>query len=177
MVEARVPDLKAAVDIEWNFKKILSNSELQVVAASDLFLPPREMTPFERREILDKNGIQAILVVALKGTRKDTIYHPPTGSETKRKRNKDGSYTTTTYTYGDYTEYKMTQDQELVLLTLQEQPLWVGSGFTSGDFQHNDEKDFAISLAKKAQKELAKDGLIKLPPPPPKKSEQKPTNK
>ncbi len=168
MVEAHTADLKKAMDIEWTFKQTLNNSELHVVAASDLFLPPREMTYYERREILDKNGIEAVLVVTLKDYQKVSIYHPPTSTEKKVKRNKNGTVTTTYTSSGDYTENRMTQDHELVLLNLQEKPVWVASASTIGDFTYNDDRNFVSALAKKTQKKLAKDGLIKLPEPPPK---------
>lgn len=167
LVEARGPSLKNAVDIEWNFRNILGNSELTVIPATDLFLPPRPMTHEERNQILTDKGVQAILVVTFKGGRREETYYPPEVHKSVSKR-KDGTVKIDSYTTGGYTSARVFQDHELVLVDLQEKPLWVGTASTEGTSSFQDDKDFVVSLAKKAQKQLAKDGLIRLPAAPPK---------
>ncbi|MFO1463107.1 MAG: hypothetical protein U1F66_04975 [bacterium] len=169
MVEARGPNPQQNIQLEWAFRAMFDQVRVPVTNATALFpaVPPAQ--PVDRREVFQREGIDGILLVDLTNFRKDTIYHPPTSTQTEVRKRKDGSTYVVTSQSGDYTEHVMVQDHGLTLLSASElKPVWVGSASTSGDFKSHDEKSFYQSLAKQTVKDLAKAGLIQLGAPLPK---------
>lgn len=169
LVEARGPNTQENIQIEWAFRGLFDQVGLPFVHATEMFPADGSLPAPDRQELMRRQGIDGVLLVDVKNIRRDTIYHPPTSTNTEVRKRKDGSTYIVTTQSGDYTEHVMNQDYGLTLLdTADFKPVWVGSANTSGDFKSNSEKDFFRSLAKQTVKDLAKAGLIRLSAPLPK---------
>lgn len=169
LVEARGPNLQENIQLEWAFRSMLDQVRVPVINATQLFPSGGPQSEGDRERNIRQAGIDGILLIDLKNFRKDTIYHPPTTTNTEVRKRKDGSTYIVTNQSGDYTEYVMVQDHGLTLLDAADlKPVWVGSASTRGDFKSNNEKSFLQSLAKQTVKDLAKAGLIQLGAPLPK---------
>jgi len=170
LVEAMGPNPQQNIQLEWAYRALFDQVRVPVANATQLFPTVAAENAPDRDAVLKREGIDGILLVNFTNERKETIYHPPTSTQTEVHKRKDGStYITTTQT-GDYTEHTMVQDHGLTLLDASTlQTVWVGSASTSGDFQAASEKDFFRSLARQSVKDLAQAGLIRLGAPLPKK--------
>lgn len=169
LVEARGPNPQENIQIEWAFRSLFDQVRLPFVPATELFPADDRLPDTNRQELIRRQGIDGILLVHVKDIRRDTIYHPPTTTNTEVRKRKDGSTYIVTTQSGDYTEHVMNQEYGLTLLdTADFKPAWVGSANTRGDFKSNEEKSFFRSLAKQTLKDLSQAGLIRLGAPLPK---------
>lgn len=169
LVEARGPHPQENIQLEWAFRSLFDQVRVPVATATQSFYAEALASGVDPKEILRRHGIDGLLRIEVKNIRKDTIYHPPTSTNTEVRKRKDGSTYVTTTQSGDYTEHVMVQDYGLTLLDAADlNPVWVGSASTRGDFKSNSEKSFLQSLAKQTVKDLAKAGLIRLGAPLPK---------
>ncbi len=170
LVEAMGPNPQQNVQLEWTFRSLFDQVRVPVANATQLFPTTAPENSPDRDAVLKREGIDGVLLVNFTNERRQTIYHPPTSTQTEVHKRKDGSTYITTTQSGDYTEHTMVQDHGLTFLDASTlQPVWVGSASTSGDFQAANEKDFFRSLARQSVKDLAQAGLIRLGAPLPKK--------
>ncbi len=164
MVQARSPGIKQAMDIELAFSRTLSSPLLTVVPASS-FSPPLPPTIYDARPVLEGHGIDGVLVVSLLGSQKKELYHPGTPTR-KVVKHKDGTTTVIKRPGQGYTEHKMIQEHEIVLMDLEGRPVWIGEAETKGDYTYLDDLDFARQVAKDTKKQMEKANLIGRPPSP-----------
>src|SRR5262244_234826 len=83
MIEARGMEPQENIQVEWTFRSLFDRMQTPVATATQLFTAtggPDQAV--DRQEIFKREGIDGILLVDLKGLHKDTIYHPPTTTET-----------------------------------------------------------------------------------------------
>lgn len=163
-VEARDNRGQEVLGLEWTFKRKMDNPNLEVIPYSDLFQPNQPYTSLQMTEILQGRGVEGILSVRMEHEFRQTVYHPPTGATTEVKPTKKGGTQVTTYTYGDYTENKLTQNHTLSFLEVPGwKPIWTSNAVTNGDPNNADVQDYFNALANATIKILNKDGLVVVP--------------
>jgi len=162
LIMARLSELRYESYAEEKFGDCLSNQDVNVICAKQLFPPTRERDPNECVKIIRENGFDAVLFIALEDFWTD-IYTTPPSSSTRGSGFISGgmiSYRERT-TYDPGTTYILPRAKfEVRLVDVDsENVAWMASTFSHGN-AFADIKTIVDSLARETVTSLQKEGLI-----------------
>lgn len=165
MVMVLGPDLLKAQWREKLFQSHFESNGLEMEISTNIFVPTRDYSESEIKNVLQKHSIDGVLLVKLTDRREEEVQIMPREWESEGEASTFGGTTTWTETTREVEGVKGTAIEEKYHISLVDgkmgKTVWVASSHTGGTVYARS-KTLLKSLASKILRQLVTDGLVVL---------------
>lgn len=159
LIAPRGVSLMKAKEIQATYQKIFGKYGVSTIPETEIILPTRKYGAKEIAQVLNKNGVDGILMIYLTNVWAETTTTPVSYRTTGYVSG--SNVYAQTYKYGGNTVTRLRQENNIRLVDAKKfQAVWVASTNTGGNGYAGSET-LLYSLAMKTLKQLQSEGLIK----------------
>lgn len=158
LIAPRGVSLMKAKEIQAAYQKIFGKYGVLTIPETEIILPTRKYGAKEIAQVLNKNGVDGILLIYLTNAWAETTTTPESYHTTGYVSGRN--VYAQTYKYGGNTITRLRQENDIRLVDVKKfQAVWVASANTGGNGYAGSET-LLYSLAMKTLKQLQSEGLI-----------------